>query len=668
MKRSTTDDAKRARELGLADLGRSGMGPAEAKILGLEFLTPAQTEARFPGHRQCATLIPYFRPDGKRRPDVCRARLLEPPPAGAFGARATEYLRYTQAKGTAAAVYWPPNVPWQAVLADPTKPLWITEGEKKAAAAGRLKIACLGLGGVWSFGRAPAGVSLLPELEEIEWKGRTVFVAFDSDVMVKPDVAKAVARLLEVLIQRGAVVQAVLLPELVKGQKCGLDDFLLAQGPGGLDSLVARVDHPVGELAVELWRLNDRHAVIRHPSCVYDLGATDDQGRPQPKPLAAGQFTQVAEAPRRCLKLVGERNVFVSVAEEWLRWPCRRDYEGLTYAPGQDSLLPGRRLNAWLGLACEPKRGDVTPWTRLLDHLFTGAEPEARVWFERWCGYPLARLGTKLLSAVGIWSAQTGQGKTLVGETLGRVYGANFVSIPQYELESNFTSWALGRQLVLVDDISSHDTRQRADLLKKLITQREFNVNLKHVPQFVMPDYINYYFTSNHADAFYLDEHDRRLFIHEVTVAKLEAGFYRNYFAWLDGEGPAALLDYFQRLDYGDFCPNSAPPVTQAKRDMVAGVRSELDAWLVGLAELDLGGRELWTASELADRFNQAAVGRKVAAHVFGRRLGRHYPCVGLVDDGAGRQRYYALRNGATWLKKSSPKERSDHVRKTKRF
>lgn len=669
-KTATKDDAARAKDLGLADLARSGLDAADVAVLQLEFLAPLQTTQLMADWCQAATLIPYFELSGKRRRDVYRLRLLEPPPAGAFGARATTWTRYTQPKGSPMAVYLPPLVPWSAVAADTSLPVWLTEGEKKAAAACKQGLRCLGLGGVWSFGASSrGGADLLPELTAFEWRGRQVYICFDSDVMVKPEVAKAVARLSEILIGRGALVVSIRLPELVPGEKCGLDDFLLARGKDGIEQLVNAQEVIEGELAIKMWRLSGRYAVIQHPPSVYDEAATDEGGRPQPKPIAATAFTSVVAADVRALKLIGERQVQVSVAQEWLHWPCRRAFEALTYFPGQPRELSHRRLNSWLGLACGPKKGDVRPWTALLDHLFTGASVESREWFERWCGYPLYRLGTKLLSAVGIWSAKTGQGKTLVGETLGRVYGANFISIPQVELESNFTSWALGRQFVLVDDISSHDTRQRADLLKKLITQREFNVNLKHVPQFTMPDFINYYFTSNHGDAFYLDEHDRRLFIHEVIVGKLSAKFYDDYYRWLDSEGPAALLHYLQNeLDYGDFSPVSPPPVTDAKREMIEGVRSELDAWLAGLCELDLAGRDLWTAADLADKFNAAALGRRVPPNAFGRRLRRFCPCVGLVDEGEGRRaRYYAVKNGDRWLK-ATGRDRSQHVKQTRRF
>lgn len=666
---STGGEATRARALGLADLARSGLTADDAETLGLRFMTPTETDALLPGHKQAATLIPYHDASGRIRRDVFRARLLEAPPAGAFGERAASWQRYAQPKATPPAAYLPPLIQWPAVLQDASRPLWVTEGEKKAAAACKAGVACVGLGGVWSFMSKAAGVELLPELEDVAWTRRPVYLCFDSDVAVKPEVAGAIARLTEVLIRRGALVSSVYLPELETGVKCGLDDLLVARGREGLDALLDKAEPTDGDFAVKLWRMSERFAVLEHPAAVYDEAATDDRGRPQPKPVPAGAFVNVVAASVRAPKLVGDKVRMVSVATEWLQWPCRRSYQALTYAPGEPRVLGHRRLNAWVGLACEPKKGDVRPWRALLDHLFTDAEPEARVWFERWCGYPLRHLGAKLLTAVGVWSARTGQGKTLVGETLGKIYGANFISIPQYDLESAFNAWALGKQLVLVDDVSSHDTRQRADLLKKLITQRDLNVNIKHVPQFSVPDHVNYYFTSNHGDAFYLDEHDRRLFIHEVTVSKLPQEFYRDYFAWLDGEGPAALLWYFQReLDYGGFSPTAPPPVTAAKREMVEGVRSELDAWLVGLADLDLGGRDLWTAAELCEKFNSSAVGRRAAPNAFGRRLRRYYPCAGLVEEGEGRRnRYFALRDGERWAS-ATGKEKADHVKAKRRF
>jgi len=652
--------------LGLADLARSGLSAADARLLGMEILSAAAVTRLLPSHSgQPGLLIPYYDLRKRRRQDVFRVRFLRPPRLP-FGACPVKWPRYGQPANTAPAIYLPTCVDWQAHLAERGSRVLLTEGEKKAAKASLMGLPCVGLGGVWSFMSKRLGVDLLPELEAVATMGRDIVICFDSDVAQNTGVAAAVAQLTRVLIQRGCRVRSLYLPELELGVKTGLDDYLVRRRKEDLEDLLAQA--PVGELALQLWSFNDRYAVIQHPPLVYDEWATDDRGQQAPKPISPDKFKSVVCADRKVYAVEAKAAREVYVADEWLRWEGRRCYESLTYAPGQPAVL-GNRLNGWLGLGVRPKRGFVSLWRELLYHLFTGAEREARVWFERWCGYPLRFLGTKLLTAVAIWSAQTGQGKTLVGDTLGRLYGANFVSIPQHTLEEDHNGWMLNKQFVLVDDVSPHDTRTRADLLKKLITQRDVLINEKFIPHFTVPDYINYYFTSNHGDAFYLDENDRRLFIHEVTVTKLDEAFYQDYYLWLDGEGPAALLHYFQHeLDYGDFSPKQPPPLTRAKEEMVEGVRSEVDSWIAGLRTADLAGRELWTAAELCERFNAAAVGRRIAVNAFGRRLRRVFPTAVMVPESDGKRgRYVALRSADAWLA-ATPAARAAHLAKARRF
>jgi hypothetical protein len=112
--------------------------------------------------------------------------------------------------------------------------LWITEGVKKADAlisAGECAVALIG---VWNFkgkSRDPLanGSSvLLADFDAIAFNGRTVYIAFDSDVMRKAPVQQALARLTAILRQRGAHVFHVYLPDKPNGEKQGVDDFLAA--------------------------------------------------------------------------------------------------------------------------------------------------------------------------------------------------------------------------------------------------------------------------------------------------------------------------------------------------------------------------------------------------------------------------------------------------------
>jgi hypothetical protein len=82
-------------------------------------------------------------------------------------------------------------------LSDPSAPLFITEGIKKGDAIvsrGRCAVALLG---VWNWrGRnGDGGLTALAEWEYVALNGREVYIVFDSDVMLKPEVHKAMVRL-----------------------------------------------------------------------------------------------------------------------------------------------------------------------------------------------------------------------------------------------------------------------------------------------------------------------------------------------------------------------------------------------------------------------------------------------------------------------------------------
>jgi hypothetical protein len=83
-------------------------------------------------------------------------------------------------------------------MADPSIPLWVTEGIKKGDALASLDLCALDLIGVWGFkGRnALGGTTVLADLDYVAWNEREGFVVFDSDAMTKPSVQQALERVL----------------------------------------------------------------------------------------------------------------------------------------------------------------------------------------------------------------------------------------------------------------------------------------------------------------------------------------------------------------------------------------------------------------------------------------------------------------------------------------
>lgn len=123
----------------------------------------------------------------------------------------------------------PPRV--REHLGNPNRPLWITEGIRKADAAVSAGLDCLALLGVynWRGTNDNGGTTALAFWESVALKSRRVYLCFDSDVMLKIEVHTALVRLGAFLSNRGAHVAYAYLPSS-DGGKVGLDDYLAAGG------------------------------------------------------------------------------------------------------------------------------------------------------------------------------------------------------------------------------------------------------------------------------------------------------------------------------------------------------------------------------------------------------------------------------------------------------
>jgi hypothetical protein len=143
-----------------------------------------------------ALLIPIWNVLGETatyqlRPDTPRIRDGKP-------------AKYETLAGSRMVVDVPPMA--RQWLGDPKKPLFITEGVRKADAAVSKDLCCIALLGVWNWrGRNKAGGTVaLPDWESVALNKREVYIVFDSDVMGKRPVHFALARLKAFLESRGA--------------------------------------------------------------------------------------------------------------------------------------------------------------------------------------------------------------------------------------------------------------------------------------------------------------------------------------------------------------------------------------------------------------------------------------------------------------------------------
>ena len=116
---------------------------------------------------------------------------------------------------------------WQRILDDPSVPIVITEGAKKAAACISAGFPCIALSGVYNWA-APGGISPLHGyIQDFLIAGRKVYLCFDSDWESNPQVRDALMRLAANIEDFAPDIQ-VLIISIPSDIAKGLDDYIKA--------------------------------------------------------------------------------------------------------------------------------------------------------------------------------------------------------------------------------------------------------------------------------------------------------------------------------------------------------------------------------------------------------------------------------------------------------
>ncbi|MGO9156778.1 DUF3854 domain-containing protein [Mycobacterium sp.] len=223
----------------LTMLAASGITPEFAELRGYETIRDPRRLAELgiakAGQRTQGLLIPQHSARGDvwghaYRPDHPRERNGKP---------AKYEMPYRQANHIDVPVGVGPT------LADPSKPLMITEGSKKADCAALRGVYCVSINGVagWRGTNAAGGKTAVADFNDIALNGRDVVLAFDGDVARKPPVQAELCKLAEYLKFKGARVAYLHLPDT--DEKTGLDDYLVSHTVDELWRLVKPIPAPV---------------------------------------------------------------------------------------------------------------------------------------------------------------------------------------------------------------------------------------------------------------------------------------------------------------------------------------------------------------------------------------------------------------------------------------
>jgi hypothetical protein len=242
-------------------------------------------------------------------------------------------------------------------------------------------------------------------------------------------------------------------------------------------------------------------------------------------------------------------------------------------------------INLHIPSQIKPAMGDPAPWIEFLSYVFPMESERKNV--ERWCATLIARPERRMEYGLLLVSEAQGIGKTTLGsEVLGKLVGDHNVGYPSEKTitDGTFTDWIANKRLIVVNEIYSGHSWKAYNTLKTYITDKDVTVNAKYQRPYVIDNWAHIIACSNSMRALRMEQDDRRWFYPEITETRWSPAKFKSFYNWLQGGGLAIIAGWAK--NYGDYVETSErAPMTERKKDMIAGSRTEAQIEAAALAE-----------------------------------------------------------------------------------
>jgi hypothetical protein len=287
--------------------------------------------------------------------------------------------------------------------------------------------------------------------------------------------------------------------------------------------------------------------------------------------------------------------------------------------------------------------------------------------------------GERVKFAMILVGAIEGSGKSTLMEDLPRLlFGVqNVVNVSTHELESQFTDWLAKAWIAVFAEVSlgkSRDASRIANALKDNQTNEYLRIVEKGRAGRGQRNRTSFLGTSNdETRALHLSAFDRRSAVCATSAPMMPRALCAELHGFLKSPRAAGVLRSLAlRRDVSHFDPNAAPPITEAKRRMIAASRHPILAEMVDALQAKEApfNRDLVLATEVRNFLYAHGVDmrdltdRRIAeflkATPIGARRLEHQKRIS-NSHGSCRARVWVLRDFHLW-EKASEKAISQHL------
>ena len=191
----------------------------------------------------------------------------------------------------------------------------------------------------------------------------------------------------------------------------------------------------------------------------------------------------------------------------------------------------------------------------------------------------IARLDIRMFYGLLLISEKHGVGKSTLGLILAELVGRWNTSFPSEQdiTDSQFNDWIPHKRLVVVAEIYAGKSWKAYNRLKAVMSDEMVRVNEKNVKKYDLETFLQVFAASNSLRALKLDDTDRRWFVPEVTEELQSLEYWREFHAWLRGDGLGIILHWAHEwlskndpVQQGQHAPDTA-----RKREIIEEGRSQ---------------------------------------------------------------------------------------------
>ena len=279
------------------------------------------------------------------------------------------------------------------------------------------------------------------------------------------------------------------------------------------------------------------------------------------------------------------RLVKMPLGKWWLQHPDRKQYAGLTFAPGNPVEVIDGKFNLWRGWGVTPKRGD---WSLMQAHIYwvlACGDDDAADNIVHWLAWTVQHPDQRAEVAL-VFQGKRGTGKSTLGNAMIKIFGQHAIHISNARhLVGNFNAHLRDCVFLFGDETYWPGDKPSEGALKRLITEPTLFIEPKGRDAITGPNFLHVMLSSNDDWVVPAGEGERRFYKCIVSEAHAQdAKWFDPLYAQLNNGGYEAMLFDLLNFDLGDWHPRhlarDAGLLDQQKLSL-----SPLDAWWVELLE-----------------------------------------------------------------------------------